>query len=104
MDSAGEHWVKFSIRRAPVSSERPHGLQYSLTLHDKTSERLVGLDNAHDVLTGSGPGARRLRNHKHRFRSVKPRRNRNLSPTSPSYQVERNRNSLERYALSSSTA
>jgi hypothetical protein len=32
-----------------VSLEKPHGLDYSLTLHGPDGERLVGFDNAHRV-------------------------------------------------------
>jgi len=32
-----------------VSKERPHGLHYSLTLHNEDSERVLGFDNAHAV-------------------------------------------------------
>ena len=52
------HWVKFEVKRAPATSERPHGLAYSLTLHDESGERLLGFDNAHAIREGSGPGAR----------------------------------------------
>src|SRR5580700_644031 len=52
-----------------VSPERPHGLDYSLTLHGPDGERLVGFDNAHPV-------GRRKRgephDHRHRLRSIRP--------------------------------
>lgn len=57
-DTNGKRWVKFVVKRVPVSAERPHGLDYSLTLHDEDGERLLGFDNAHPVREGSGPGAR----------------------------------------------
>ncbi|HBK05101.1 MAG TPA: hypothetical protein DDZ81_04475 [Acetobacteraceae bacterium] len=43
------HWLKFEIRRTPPTPERPHGLRYSFTLHDRTGRRLLGFDNAHRV-------------------------------------------------------
>jgi uncharacterized protein DUF6516 len=55
------HWLqhnyrlKFEIQRVEPSAERPHGLRYSLTLHDPNGKRLVGFDNAHAV---SPPGTR----------------------------------------------
>lgn len=52
------HWVKFEVKRTPATSERPHGLAYSLTLHDESGVRLLGFDNAHAIREGSGPGAR----------------------------------------------
>ena len=53
----------------PVSPEKPHGLDYSLTLHGPDGERLVGFDNAHPI-------AMRRRgepqDHRHRLRTIKP--------------------------------
>lgn len=74
VDSAGKHWVKFIVKKVDPSPKRPHGLSYSLTLHDKIGARLVGFDNAHSVSTGSGPGKRtsEQHDHKHRIRTVKP--------------------------------
>ena len=48
IDEAG-FWVKFVVTRVPASLEKPHGLDYSLTLHGPDGERLVGFDNAHQV-------------------------------------------------------
>ena len=64
VDEKGGHWVKFEVRQVPVSADRPHGLNYSLTLHTASGERLVGFDNAHSV-KGS-------RDHRHHFTTVKP--------------------------------
>jgi hypothetical protein len=33
----------------PVTPQKPHGIDYSLTLHGPDGERLVGFDNAHPV-------------------------------------------------------
>ncbi len=73
-DPTGKHWVKFEVRSVEPSEDRPHGLDYSLTLHGKDGERLAGFDNAHAVKAGSGPGAKRRteKDHKHRFRTIKP--------------------------------
>jgi len=43
------YWVRFVVTRVPVSAEKPHGIDYSLTLHGRDGERLVGFDNAHPV-------------------------------------------------------
>lgn len=43
------HAVKFVVRRTEVTEARPHGLSYSLTLHDRAGRRLMGFDNAHAV-------------------------------------------------------
>ena len=49
VDPEGGHWVRFVVTRVPVSPEKPHGIDYSLTLHGPNGERLVGFDNAHPV-------------------------------------------------------
>lgn len=49
VDPEGGHWVRFVVTRVAVSPEKPHGLDYSLTLHGPDGERLVGFDNAHPV-------------------------------------------------------
>jgi hypothetical protein len=49
VDPEGGHWVRFVVTRVPASPEKPHGLDYSLTLHGPDGERLVGFDNAHPV-------------------------------------------------------
>lgn len=74
IDAEGRHWVRFVVHRVPVSIERPHGLDYSLTLHGPGGERLVGYDNAHAVGATSGPGRRRSaeQDHRHRLKTVRP--------------------------------
>jgi hypothetical protein len=65
----GRYWVRFVVTLVPVSAEKPHGLDYSLTLHGPDGTRLVGFDNAHSV-----GRARRgdPQDHRHRLRSVRP--------------------------------
>jgi len=66
LDASGQYWVKFDVKRCAVTAERPHGLKYSLTLHDEQGERLLGFDNAHPVREGAGPGARTRIEYDHR--------------------------------------
>ena len=33
IDPETRHWVRIVVRRVPATEERPHGLDYSLTLH-----------------------------------------------------------------------
>ena len=47
MDSG--YWVKFSARKVTPTEHVPHGIKYSLTLHDHRNKRIVGYDNAHEV-------------------------------------------------------
>jgi hypothetical protein len=63
-----ECWVKFVVQKVQASDDRPHGLEYSLTLHDASGERLVGFDNAHVVKGNKGVE----RDHKHRLRNIRP--------------------------------
>ena len=74
VDAAGHYWVKFVVRRVPASVERPHGLDYSLTLHGARGERLVDFDNAHSVASSTRPGGRApaARDHRHRLRTIRP--------------------------------
>ena len=76
VDTKGQYWVRFSVRRAPAAPDRPHGLRYSLTLHGPDGSRLVGFDNAHAVRESQGPGgkSRGPRDHKHRMETVRPYR------------------------------
>jgi len=43
------YWVKFDVSITDVSPERPHGIRYNLTLHNKYGQRVMGYDNAHAV-------------------------------------------------------
>ena len=69
VDSDGGHWVRFVVTRIAALPEKPHGLDYSLTLHGPEGERLVGFDNAHPV-------GRQKRgdpqNHRHRLKTIRP--------------------------------
>jgi hypothetical protein len=49
VDPEGGHWVRFVVTAVPVTPGKPHGLDYSLTLHGPNGDRLVGFDNAHPV-------------------------------------------------------
>jgi len=40
-------WTKFEVYRVEPSEHIPHGVSYSLTLHDKHNMRILGFDNAH---------------------------------------------------------
>ncbi len=42
-------WVKFTARVIAPDSHSPHGIRYSLTLHDRSNNRVIGFDNAHAV-------------------------------------------------------
>ena len=40
-------WVKFEVKRVKPSRTIPHGIRYSLSLHDRYNRRIIGFDNAH---------------------------------------------------------
>ena len=73
VDPESRHWVRFAVRRVPAGEAKPHGLDYSLTLHGPDGARLLGFDNAHAVRRGSGPGGKTSTfDHKHRLKTVRP--------------------------------
>ena len=43
---SGGHWVKFEAHQVAPTKYIPHGISYSLTMHDWNNERFVGFDNA----------------------------------------------------------
>ena len=67
VDPAGGHWVRFVVKRVPASPEKPHGIDYSLTLHGPDGERLVGFDNAHPVAPRKRGDSQ---DHRHRLQAV----------------------------------
>ena len=44
-----QYWVKFKARLVEPTPHIPHGIKYSLTLHDRNNTRILGFDNAHAV-------------------------------------------------------
>ena len=53
-------WVKFEVKLVKPSHDRPHGIRYSLSLHDRFNKRIMGFDNAHAVTS------KRVYDHWHR--------------------------------------
>jgi len=41
--------MRFQFKRVPVTDRHPHGLKYSLTLHDDRGNRILGFDNGHNA-------------------------------------------------------
>lgn len=68
VDERCKYRVKIEAKRTDATPERPHGLSYSLTLHDADNQRILGFDNAHPVRARKGPGGKRHRFHDHRHR------------------------------------
>lgn len=70
----GGFWVKIVARRVPPGADHPHGVSYTLTLHDPTGERAFGIDNANLIRVTRGPAGRSspAHDHLHRGESVRP--------------------------------
>lgn len=67
-------WTKIDAKRVVQSDGIPHGVRYSLTLHDRRNLRILGYDNAHRFKSGrKGFGAKLVKwDHKHEGNGVKP--------------------------------
>jgi hypothetical protein len=46
---AAGYVVKIEAREVAATQHRPHGVKYSLTLHDRAGHRIYGIDNAHAI-------------------------------------------------------
>jgi len=53
------YWVKFEAKKVPKSIAIPHGVKYSLTLHDKKNQRVIGYDNAHSFKSSKKYGVKK---------------------------------------------
>jgi len=45
-------WIKMEAWLVEPRREIPHGIRYSLSLHDRYGTRILGFDNAHGLRTG----------------------------------------------------
>ena len=43
------YWVKFEAYEVKKTQQIPHGIKYSITLHNQQNIRVLGFDNAHGV-------------------------------------------------------
>ncbi|MRD47622.1 DUF6516 family protein [Caenimonas koreensis] len=74
LEQEAGYWIKIEARRVAPTDFIPHGIRYTLTLHNQHGTRVLGYDNAHAV---KPPGkfkfaGRRLPyDHKHRTASDK---------------------------------
>lgn len=48
-DQGGGYWIKIEAWAVESSGVIPHGIRYSLTLHEPYGKRILGYDNAHAV-------------------------------------------------------
>jgi hypothetical protein len=61
------YWTKFEAYKVEPSKKIPHGVKYSLSLHDRNNVRVLGFDNAHGIKPKrKNYGARKITwDHKH---------------------------------------
>lgn len=65
----GGYWVKIEAWEVAQSKEIPHGIRYSLTLHEPYGKRIMGYDNSHAIKLPKKfkyAGQRLVYDHKHR--------------------------------------
>ncbi len=51
----GGYWIRYAVSAVAMRPKWPHGIKYSLTLHDRQGKRIFGIDNAHSAITRLGP-------------------------------------------------
>lgn len=67
------YWVKFEAYEVNPTNAIPHGVRYSLTLHNKKGNRVLGYDNAHSFKTSQKFKAKKLSyDHVHKKTDVFP--------------------------------
>jgi hypothetical protein len=74
IDQGDGYWIKIEACRVEPSAFVPHGIRYSLTLHEPYGKRILGYDNAHAVKPPKKfkfAGMRLPYDHKHRHVSDK---------------------------------
>ena len=48
-DQGNGYWMKIEAWRVNLTKDIPHGIRYSLTLHEPYGKRILGYDNAHGI-------------------------------------------------------
>jgi hypothetical protein len=72
IEQTGGYWTKFEVRRTlQMTEEIPHGIRYSLTLHNRHGERIIGFDNAHAVKVRKKDKHQGRKTYDHRHRDSK---------------------------------
>lgn len=68
------YWTKIEAKKVESNEHIPHGIKYSLSLHDPNNTRILGYDNAHAVKPKRKKyGAKRLAwDHRHERENVEP--------------------------------
>jgi len=65
-------WTKMEAKLVAKNEHIPHGIKYSLTLHDRNNIRVLGYDNAHGIKPKKKRyGAKKITwDHKHKRRLI----------------------------------
>jgi len=74
IDQGDGFWIKIDAWRVVTSADIPHGVRYSLTLHEPYGKRILGYDNAHAIKPPKKfkfAGVRLPYDHRHRHVSDK---------------------------------
>lgn len=74
IDQEGGYWVKIQAWSVELSKKYPHGIRYTLSLHEPYGKRIMGYDNAHAVKPPKKHkfvGRVQAYDHKHRHASDK---------------------------------
>lgn len=69
------YWVKIEAKSVSISPAIPHGIRYSLTLHNRNNVRVVAYDNAHAIKPKRRKrfaGRKITWDHKHHMEKVEP--------------------------------
>lgn len=69
------YWVKFEAKEVTPSPAIPHGVRYSLSLHDRNNVRVMGFDNAHAIkakIRKRYSGRKVTWDHQHQMDKVEP--------------------------------
>jgi hypothetical protein len=66
LDQEDGYWIKIDAWEVDVSSSIPHGIRYSLTLHNPRGVRILGYDNAHSTKSSGYVNRKLPYDHKHR--------------------------------------
>ena len=49
IDQGNGYWIKIEAWRVVADGDIPHGIRYTLSLHEPYGKRILGYDNAHAV-------------------------------------------------------
>lgn len=74
LNQGNGYWVEIRAWTVEPTKSIPHGLRYSLSLHDRSGTRIMGFDNAHVAKAPKGfqyAGRRLPYDHRHRHASDK---------------------------------